>query len=76
MSFATVAAPGHALALPLMPEFIAPKDGERTAVRAALTEPWSSGQAEGQINRLKLFKRQSYGRAGLVLLKRRMVLAA
>ena len=30
-----------------------------------MTEPWSSGQAEGQINRLKLIKRQSYGRAGL-----------
>ncbi len=48
----------------------------RAAVRAALTEPWSSGQAEGQINRLKLIKRQSYGRAGLDLLQRRMVLAA
>lgn len=51
-------------------------DGDATAVRAALTEPWSSGQAEGQINRLKLIKRQSYGRAGLDLLQRRMVLAA
>ena len=46
------------------------------AVRSALTEPWSSGQAEGQINRLKLIKRQSYGRAGLDLLQRRLVLAA
>ena len=44
-------------------------------LRAALTEPWSSGQAEGQINRLKLSKRQSSGRAGLDLLQRRMVLA-
>ena len=51
-------------------------DGDGTAVRAALTEAWSSGQAEGQINRLKLIKRQSYGRAGLDLLQRRMVLAA
>jgi len=49
---------------------------DATAVRAALTEPWSSGQAEGQINRLKLIKRQSYGRAGLDLLRRRMLLAA
>lgn len=39
-------------------------------------EPWSSGQAEGQVNRLKLIKRQRYGRAGLDLRKRRMVLAA
>ena len=51
-------------------------DGDGIAVRAALTEPWSSGQAEGQINRLKLIKRQSYGRAGLDLLQRRMILAA
>ena len=34
------------------------------AVRAALAEPWSSGQAEGQVNRLKTLKRQTYGRAG------------
>ena len=50
-------------------------DGD-AAVRSALTEPWSSGQAEGQINRLKLVKRQSYGRADLDLPQRRVVLAA
>jgi transposase len=33
------------------------------AVHAALTTLWSSGQAEGQINKLKLLKRQTYGRA-------------
>ena len=41
------------------------------AVCAALTTPWSNGQAEGQINRLKLIKRQSYGRAGFELMRRR-----
>ncbi len=51
-------------------------DRDGAAVRAAPIEPWSSGQAEGQITRLKLIKRQSYGRAGLDLLKRRMILAA
>ena len=56
--------------------FAAGLNGDASAVRAALTEPWSSGPAEGQINRLKLIKRQSYGRAGLDLLRRRMVLAA
>ena len=45
------------------------------AVRAALTQPWSSGQAEGQINRLKMLKRQMYGRAGFDLLRRRVLLA-
>lgn len=46
------------------------------AVRAALEEPWSSGQAEGQINRLKTLKRQMYGRAGFELLRRRVLCAA
>jgi transposase len=46
------------------------------AVRAALTLAWSSGQAEGQITRLKLLKRAMYGRANLDLLRRRFLLAA
>ena len=61
---------------PAISTFASGLDGDAAAVRASLTEPWSSGQAEGQINRLKLIKRQSYGRAGLDLLRRRMVLAA
>ena len=61
---------------PAIATFASGLDGDATAVRSALTEPWSSGQAEGQINRLKLIKRQSYGRASLDLLQRRMVLAA
>lgn len=46
------------------------------AVRAGLSEPWSNGQTEGQVNRLKLLKRQSYGRAGLALLRRRVLAVA
>ena len=46
------------------------------AVRAALEEPWSSGQAEGQINRLKMLKCQMYGRAGFELLRKRVLCAA
>ena len=60
---------------PAVATFASGLDGD-AAVRSALTEPWSSGQAEGQINRLKLIKRQSYGRAGLDLLQRRLVLTA
>ena len=45
-------------------------------MRAALSLPWSSGQAEGQISRLKLLKRSMYGRAKLDLLRRRFLLAA
>jgi transposase len=43
------------------------------AVRNAITEPWSNGQTEGQINRLKTLKRSMYGRAGLELLRARML---
>ena len=48
------------------------------AIRAALTTPWSSGQAEGQITitRLKLIKRQMYGRASFNLLRQRALLTA
>ncbi|WP_053081471.1 transposase [Methylobacterium aquaticum] len=61
---------------PAIATFASGLEADIAAVRAALMEPWSSGQAEGQVNRLKLIKRQCYGRAGLNLLKRRMVLAA
>jgi transposase len=43
------------------------------AVRAALTLPWSTGPVEGKINRLKLIKRSMYGRAGLDLLRERIM---
>ena len=56
--------------------FAAGLEADDAAVRAALIEPWSSGQAEGQVNHLKLLKRQSYGRAGFDLLRRRVLLAA
>jgi transposase len=46
---------------------------DHDAVRAAVVMPWSSGQVEGQINRLKLLKRQMYGRARLDLLRIRVL---
>ena len=46
------------------------------AVKAAVTLPWSQGPTEGQINRLKMLKRQLCGRARLDLLARRFLLAA
>lgn len=46
------------------------------AVGAALEYEWSSGQVEGQINRLKLIKRQMYGRASFDLLRQRVLGAA
>lgn len=41
---------------------------DQAAVRAAITSPWSSGQTEGQITRLKLVLRQMYGRGKIDLL--------
>jgi len=46
------------------------------AVKAGLTLPWSNGPVEGQITRLKLLKRQGYGRAGFPLLRQRVMSAA
>jgi transposase len=46
------------------------------AVQGAITEPWSNGQTEGQVNKLKLVKRQMYGRAKLDLLEARLLGAA
>jgi len=46
---------------------------DRAAVRAAITEPWSNGQTEGQITKLKLVKRQMYGRGKLDLLQARLI---
>ncbi len=43
------------------------------AVQAALSTPWSNGQTEGQVNRLKMLKRQMYGRANFDLLRKRVL---
>jgi transposase len=48
---------------------------DQAAVQAALSLPWSTGQVEGQVNRLKLIKRQMYGRAKFDLLKLRFLAA-
>jgi len=43
------------------------------AVKAGLTEIWSNGQVEGQVHRLKLLKRQAYGRASFETLRKRVL---
>ena len=69
-------AEARACSSPAIQTFAVGLEADGAAVRAALTEPWSSGQAEGQVNRLKLLKRQSFGRASFDLLRRRVLLAA
>ncbi len=56
--------------------FVTGLRADLAAVDAALREPWSSGQVEGTINKLKLLKRQMYGRANLDLLEARLMSAA
>jgi transposase len=46
---------------------------DKAAVHAAIIQPWSNGQVEGQITKLKLVKRQMYGRAKLDLLQARLI---
>ena len=58
---------------PELKRFAASLKADLSAVRAAFTSPWSSGQVEGQVNRLKYLKRQMYGRAKLDLLRIRVL---
>ncbi len=53
--------------------FVSGIERDYDAVRAAFTLPWSNGQVEGQINRLKFIKRQMYGRAQFDLLRLRVL---
>ncbi|WP_323187331.1 MULTISPECIES: ISL3 family transposase [unclassified Streptomyces] len=46
------------------------------AVHAAVTLPYNSGVAEGRITDLKMIKRQMAGRAGIPLLRKRVILVA
>jgi transposase len=65
-----------ASAVPDLANFASGLQQDDAAVRAALTLPWSSGQVEGQITRLKLLKREMYGRASFQLLRQRVLHAA
>jgi len=61
--------------LPELRSFVTGLRRDQDAVTAGLTLPWSSGVAEGHINRIKMLKRQMYGRANPDLLRRRILLA-
>jgi transposase len=63
-------------ALPELRRFAEGLKDDWAAVKAAITLPWSNGQTEGQINRLKMIKRQMFGRAKFDLLRQRFLNAA
>jgi transposase len=59
--------------LPSLHTLAAGIDRDRDAVIAGLTLPWSSGVIEGHVNRIKMLKRQMFGRAGFALLRKRVL---
>jgi transposase len=61
--------------LPALRSFAVGLQRDRAAVTAALTLPFSNGQVEGQVNRLKFIKRSGYGRAKCDLLRQRVLTA-
>jgi transposase len=62
--------------LPELKAFARGLEQDRAAIEAALREEWSNGQTEGQVHRLKLLKRQMYGRAKFDLLRAKVLFAA
>ncbi len=59
--------------LEALASFVTSIQQDKEAVLAGLTLPWSTGPLEGHINRLKLIKRQGYGRAKFDLLRLRVL---
>ncbi|AOR29713.1 hypothetical protein BFF78_00135 [Streptomyces fodineus] len=54
--------------LPSLRTLAAGLERDRDAAIAGLTMPWNSGVVEGHVNRIKMLKRQMFGRAGFALL--------
>ncbi|WP_237526921.1 MULTISPECIES: transposase [unclassified Streptomyces] len=61
--------------LPSLSRFAQHLERDLDAVIAGLTQPWNSGVVEGHVNRIKMLKRQMFGRAGFEPLRKRVLLA-
>ncbi len=59
--------------LPDLNSFVAGLRQDTQAVTNGLTLPYSSGAVEGAVNRIKMLKRQMFGRAKLPLLRKRIL---
>ncbi len=62
--------------LPGLGSFAAGLVHDLDAVTRGLTSHWNSGLIEGRVNHIKMLKRQMFGRAGLPLLRKRVLLTA
>ena len=60
---------------PALRSFVTGPRADQDAVTNGLSLRWSSGAVEGHVNRIKMLKRQMYGRAGPDLLRHRILLA-
>jgi transposase len=60
--------------LPDLHSFTAGLKRDLDAVVNGLSLPYSSGAVEGNLNRIKMLKRQMYGRASFVLLRKQVLL--
>lgn len=61
--------------LPGINSFAAGLMSDFDAVTAGLTTDWNSGPVEGAVNRIKMLKRQMFGRAGFGMLRKRVLLS-
>lgn len=61
--------------VPSLHTFVHGLERDLTTFTAGLTLPWSSGVVEGHVNRIRMIKRQMYGRGGFGLLWKRVPLA-
>ncbi|MER5933948.1 transposase [Streptomyces sp. NPDC002054] len=60
--------------LPALQSFARHLERDLDAVVAGLSLPWNPGVVEGHVNRIKMLKRQMFGRAGFELLRKRVLL--
>jgi transposase len=65
----------EATELPARHVFVRGLRKDLPAVVAGLSQPYSNGPIEGTNTKVKLLKRQMYGRAGFPLLRRRILLS-
>jgi transposase len=65
-----------AAGLPGLCSFATGLEQDLDAVTCGLTSRWNSGPVEGRVNHIKMIKRQMFGRAGLPLLRKRVLLTA
>jgi transposase len=66
----------RAAGLPGISPFAKGLEQDLDAVTQGLTTRWNSGPVEGRVNHIKMIKRQMFGRAGLPLLRKRVLLTA